>query len=174
VTPSRRLRQRQVKNGWIDTTDCVGPCYPTFVIFNVLFSFLFLFWVCVSGHVPTPGALSGSDFHFPALFLVLILAVDSISCLPVPFGFLQVEASAYFGQICSLGSTSVLLRASAPPLVFLLLSPLDLAGLSLFLRITTSGRCSSLRSPRGQGQIFPAQSLHRSWFRSFSFRSVSV
>jgi hypothetical protein len=48
---------------------------------------------------------------------VLILAAYSISCLPVPFGFLQVEASAYFGQICSLGSTIVLLRASALPLV---------------------------------------------------------
>jgi hypothetical protein len=130
-----------------------------------LFSRLFLFWVCASDHVPAPGALSGSDFHFPALFLVLILAAYSISCLPVPFGFLQVEARAYFGQICSLGSTSVLLRASAPPLVFLLLSPL--AGLSLFLRITTSGRCSFLRSPRGQGQIFPAESLRRSWFRFF-------
>jgi hypothetical protein len=79
---------------------------------------LFLFWVCASDHVPGPGALSGSDFHFPALFLVLILAAYSISCLPVPFGFLQVEASAYFGQICSLGSTSVLLRASAPPWFF--------------------------------------------------------
>jgi hypothetical protein len=139
-----------------------------------LFSRLFLFWVCASDHVPAPGALSGSDFHFPGLFLALILAAYSISCLLVPFGFLQVEASAYFGQICSLGSTIVLLRASALPLVFLLLSPLDLAGLSLFLRITTSGRCSSLRSPRGQGRIFPAQSVRRSWFRSFSFRSVSV
>jgi hypothetical protein len=63
---------------------------------------------------------------------VLILAAYSISCLPVPFGFLQVEASAYFGQICSLGSTSVLLRASAPPLVFLLLSPLISQGRAFF------------------------------------------
>jgi hypothetical protein len=132
-----------------------------------LFSFLFLFRVCASDHVPAPGALSGSDFHFPALFLVLILGAYSISCLPVPFGFLQVEASAYFGQICSLGSTSVLLHASAPPLVFLLLSPLDLAGLSFFLRITISGRCSFLRSPRVHGRIFPAQSLRRSWFGFF-------
>jgi hypothetical protein len=36
VAPSRRLRQRQVEDGRVDATDCVRPCYPTFVIFNVL------------------------------------------------------------------------------------------------------------------------------------------
>jgi hypothetical protein len=36
VAPSRRLRQRQVEDGLVDAMDCVGPCYPTFVIFNVL------------------------------------------------------------------------------------------------------------------------------------------
>jgi hypothetical protein len=33
---SRRLRQRQVEDGRVDATGCAGPCYPNFVIFNVL------------------------------------------------------------------------------------------------------------------------------------------
>jgi hypothetical protein len=34
----RRLasRWRQVEDGQVDAMGCVGPCYPTFVIFNVL------------------------------------------------------------------------------------------------------------------------------------------
>jgi hypothetical protein len=32
----RRLRRRQVEDGRVDATDCVGPCYPAFTIFNVL------------------------------------------------------------------------------------------------------------------------------------------
>jgi hypothetical protein len=36
VAPSRRLRRRQVEDGRVDATDCIGPCYPTFVVFNVL------------------------------------------------------------------------------------------------------------------------------------------
>jgi hypothetical protein len=36
VAPSRRLRWRQVEDGRVDATGCVGPCYPTFAIFNVL------------------------------------------------------------------------------------------------------------------------------------------
>jgi hypothetical protein len=36
VAPMRRLRQRQVEDGWVDVTGCVGPCYPIFVVFNVL------------------------------------------------------------------------------------------------------------------------------------------
>jgi hypothetical protein len=36
VAPSRRLHQRQVEDERIDVTDCVGPCYPTFTVFNVL------------------------------------------------------------------------------------------------------------------------------------------
>jgi hypothetical protein len=36
VAPSRRLRQRQVEDGWIDAMGCVGPYYPTFAVFNVL------------------------------------------------------------------------------------------------------------------------------------------
>jgi hypothetical protein len=36
VTPSRRLRQRQVKDGRVDAMKYVGPYYPTFVVFNVL------------------------------------------------------------------------------------------------------------------------------------------
>jgi hypothetical protein len=36
VAPSRRLRRRQVENGWVDVTGCVGPYYPTFTVFNVL------------------------------------------------------------------------------------------------------------------------------------------
>jgi hypothetical protein len=36
VAPSRRLRRRQVEDGRVDATGCVGPCYPTFVVFNVL------------------------------------------------------------------------------------------------------------------------------------------
>jgi hypothetical protein len=34
--PSRRLRQRQDEDGRVDVTGCVGPYYPTFVVFNVL------------------------------------------------------------------------------------------------------------------------------------------
>jgi hypothetical protein len=36
IAPSQRLRRRQVEDGWIDATDCVGFCYPTFAVFNVL------------------------------------------------------------------------------------------------------------------------------------------
>jgi hypothetical protein len=36
VAPSRRLRERQVENRWVDATDYVGPRYPTFAVFNVL------------------------------------------------------------------------------------------------------------------------------------------
>jgi hypothetical protein len=36
VAPSRRLRRKQVEDGQDDATGCVGPCYPTFVVFNVL------------------------------------------------------------------------------------------------------------------------------------------
>jgi hypothetical protein len=34
VTPSRRLRRRQVEDR--HATGCVGPFYPTFAVFNVL------------------------------------------------------------------------------------------------------------------------------------------
>jgi hypothetical protein len=36
VAPSQRLRRRQVEDGRVDVTGCVGPYYPTFTIFNVL------------------------------------------------------------------------------------------------------------------------------------------
>jgi hypothetical protein len=36
VTPSRRLRWVQIKNGWIDTTGCIGSSYPSFTVFFVL------------------------------------------------------------------------------------------------------------------------------------------
>jgi hypothetical protein len=36
VTPSWRLRQDQVKDGRVDAIGCVVPCYPYFVVFNVL------------------------------------------------------------------------------------------------------------------------------------------
>jgi hypothetical protein len=36
VVPSRRLRQRQVKDEWVDATGYVGLYYPTFSVFNVL------------------------------------------------------------------------------------------------------------------------------------------
>jgi hypothetical protein len=36
VIPSRRLRRRQVEDGRVNATDYVGPCYPTFAVFNVL------------------------------------------------------------------------------------------------------------------------------------------
>jgi hypothetical protein len=36
VALSQRLRRRQVEDGRIDVMDCVGPCYPTFIVFNVL------------------------------------------------------------------------------------------------------------------------------------------
>jgi hypothetical protein len=36
VTPSRRLHRRQVKDEQVDAMGCVGPCYPTFIVLNVL------------------------------------------------------------------------------------------------------------------------------------------
>jgi hypothetical protein len=36
VAPSRRLRQSQVEDGWVDAMGCIGPFYPTFAVFNVL------------------------------------------------------------------------------------------------------------------------------------------
>jgi hypothetical protein len=36
MAPSRRLRRRQVEDGYVDVTGCVGPYYPTFTVFNVL------------------------------------------------------------------------------------------------------------------------------------------
>jgi hypothetical protein len=36
VAPSWRLRRRQDEDGQIDMTGCVGPCYATFVVLNVL------------------------------------------------------------------------------------------------------------------------------------------
>jgi hypothetical protein len=36
VAPSRRMYQRQVEDGQVDAMCCIGPCYPTFIIFNVL------------------------------------------------------------------------------------------------------------------------------------------
>jgi hypothetical protein len=36
VAPSQKLRRRQVEDGRVDVTGCVGPCYPTFAVFNVL------------------------------------------------------------------------------------------------------------------------------------------
>jgi hypothetical protein len=30
------LHRRQVEDGRVDAMDCIGPCYPTFAIFNVL------------------------------------------------------------------------------------------------------------------------------------------
>jgi hypothetical protein len=35
-TITERLRRRQVEDGRIDATGCVGPCYTTFVVVNVL------------------------------------------------------------------------------------------------------------------------------------------
>jgi hypothetical protein len=36
TAPSRRLRQRQVEDERVDAMGCVGPCYPTFAVFNIL------------------------------------------------------------------------------------------------------------------------------------------
>jgi hypothetical protein len=36
VASSQRLRRRQIKEGRVDVMGCVGPCYPTFAVFNVL------------------------------------------------------------------------------------------------------------------------------------------
>jgi hypothetical protein len=36
VASSRRLRRRQVEDRWLDVMVCVGSCYPTFAVFNVL------------------------------------------------------------------------------------------------------------------------------------------
>jgi hypothetical protein len=36
VAPSQRLRRKQIEDGRVDAMGCVRPCYPTFVVFNVL------------------------------------------------------------------------------------------------------------------------------------------
>jgi hypothetical protein len=36
VAPSQRLCQRQAKDGRVDETGCVGPCYPCFAVFFIL------------------------------------------------------------------------------------------------------------------------------------------
>jgi hypothetical protein len=36
VVLSRRLHRGQVKNGRVDATGCVGPCYSCFIVFFVL------------------------------------------------------------------------------------------------------------------------------------------
>jgi hypothetical protein len=36
VAPTRRLRRGQVEDGRIDAMDCVGLCYPCFIVFFVL------------------------------------------------------------------------------------------------------------------------------------------
>jgi hypothetical protein len=36
IAPLRRLHQSQVEDGRIDAMDCVGPCYPYFVVFILL------------------------------------------------------------------------------------------------------------------------------------------
>jgi hypothetical protein len=36
MASSWKLRRRQVEDGLVDATGCVGPCYPNFVVFNVL------------------------------------------------------------------------------------------------------------------------------------------
>jgi hypothetical protein len=36
VVLSRRLRREKAKDGWVDTTGCVGPFYPKIVVFIVL------------------------------------------------------------------------------------------------------------------------------------------
>jgi hypothetical protein len=36
VAPLWKLHRKQVEGGRVDVMDCVGPCYPTFTVFNVL------------------------------------------------------------------------------------------------------------------------------------------
>jgi hypothetical protein len=36
VAPSQRLRWSQVKDGWVDATGYIGPCYPCFAVFMLL------------------------------------------------------------------------------------------------------------------------------------------
>jgi hypothetical protein len=48
VAPSWRLRRRQVEDGRVDAMGCVGPCYPTSAIFNVL---------CPRGKLKTDGSM---------------------------------------------------------------------------------------------------------------------
>jgi hypothetical protein len=36
VAPSWRLHRRQVEDGQVDVMGFIGPCYPTFAVFNVL------------------------------------------------------------------------------------------------------------------------------------------
>jgi hypothetical protein len=38
MSGARGLHQRQVEDGRVDAMDCVGPCYPTFAVFNVLYA----------------------------------------------------------------------------------------------------------------------------------------
>jgi hypothetical protein len=102
VAPSRRLCRRPVEDRQVDAMGCVGPCYPSFAVFNVLgptgivviyprvdgalchFSILLftLFWLSL-GEVSRPDLISRnqSQFLFPK-------SVDS--CCPSPF-FLLVS-----------------------------------------------------------------------------------
>jgi hypothetical protein len=68
MAPSRRLRRRQVEDGWVDAMDGVGPCYPTFTVFNVLVSrgivvFYPFAWAYMSDHRGM-GLLATSQFDF--------------------------------------------------------------------------------------------------------------
>jgi hypothetical protein len=36
VAPSQRSCEEQVEDGRVDATGCVGPFYPSFVVFHVL------------------------------------------------------------------------------------------------------------------------------------------
>jgi hypothetical protein len=52
---SRRLRQDQVEDERVDTTCCVGPCYPYFVVFIVLdHRGILVFWFFASAYKYDP------------------------------------------------------------------------------------------------------------------------
>jgi hypothetical protein len=36
IASLRRLRQDEAEDGWVDTTDCVGPFYLKIIVFIVL------------------------------------------------------------------------------------------------------------------------------------------
>jgi hypothetical protein len=106
VAPLRRLRRRQVEDGRIDETGCVGPYYPTFAIFNVLIPNgivvilrLEPIPICLSGHHVRLHAASAFIARF--LLLELFSAQESVGpravfCLLFRLGILFLPPASPF------------------------------------------------------------------------------
>jgi hypothetical protein len=73
LAPSRRLHRRQVEDGRVDAIGYVGPCYHTFVIFNVIgprgIVVIYLLFGPIYRTLEWMGLLVTSQFHFTFLRL---------------------------------------------------------------------------------------------------------